>query len=177
MSRLAGQGAFQKQMSSVDQALYETRAWLVKQFQKKQKTDAFKVIHVPAAAPVCSHREMGHFSREKERERRATIFDIMLKNLPWRQRTSWRSKCLSTTRLDSSRREKIKKSLFSPTQKININMSSSASYPLYYTFLSLSLWLPAFLDVYRWRQKMLGLSHLFSDYSPKMVEGGKKSRE
>lgn len=74
MSRLAGQGAFQKQMSSVDQALYETRAWLVKQFQKKQKTDAFKVIHVPAAAPVCSHREMGHFSREKEREKSDDIW-------------------------------------------------------------------------------------------------------
>jgi hypothetical protein len=53
----------------------------VKQFKKKQKTDTFKVIDVPAAAPVCSHREMD-ISAGRERERRATIFDMMLKNLP-----------------------------------------------------------------------------------------------
>lgn len=130
-------------MSSVDQALYETRAWLVKQFQKKQNKTKKQTHSKSLMSPSCRSRLLpsgdGHFSRERKREKSNDIWYYVEESTVTTKKKFAIQMSFNDAPGQQLRREKIK-SLFSSIQKININMSSSsASSPLYYTFSSLSL--------------------------------------
>lgn len=121
MSKLASQGAFQKQMSSVDQAVYTKRERdLWNNFKRNKKT---KQTHSKSLmSPSCRSRLLpsgdGHFSRERKREKSDDIwYYVEESTVTTKKKFAIQMSFNDAPGQQSLRREEIKKSLFSSIPK------------------------------------------------------------